>query len=73
VLKCLGIGMRDGIALSDIKILQIEGGKPIIKVQGEVKRLSKIMGVKSWHISISHSINHSFAFVIAEGNNSDFI
>lgn len=67
VLKCLGTGMQDGISLTDIRILQLENGKPIINVQGEVKKISNYLGIESWHISISHSTNYSFAFVIAEG------
>lgn len=67
VLKCLGTGMQDGISLTDIQILQLEGGKPIIKLQGEVKKISNDIGIESWHISISHSTNCSFAFVVAEG------
>ena len=40
VLKCLGTGMQDGISLTDVQILQRESGKPIIEVQGEVKKIS---------------------------------
>ncbi len=71
VLKCLGTGMQDGISLTDVQILQRESGKPIIEVQGEVKKISNHLGIESWHISISHCSDYSFAFVVAEGSKTN--
>ncbi len=68
VLKCLGTGMQDGISLTDIQILQFENGKPKMELEGEVKDVSCRMGISLWHISITHSMNYSLAFVIAEGD-----
>lgn len=67
VLKCLSIGMKDGISLTDIEILQSNDGKPSINLLGNILLLSKEIGVKKWHISITHSSNFSQSFVIAEG------
>lgn len=66
VLKCLGTGMKDGIALTDIEILQTDIGQPIVYVMGEVESIANKMGVNNWHISISHTESLSYAFVIAE-------
>ena len=60
--------MRDGIALTDIQILQTENGKPVVQIQGEVERIAQDLGVSSWHISISHTDSNSTAFVVAEGD-----
>lgn len=68
VLKCLGTGMRDGIVLTDIQILQTNAGQPYIQVEGEVKNIAEQMGVVGWHVTISHTSGTSVAFVIAEGN-----
>jgi holo-[acyl-carrier protein] synthase len=67
VLKCLGTGMQDGIALTDIQILKNEAGKPILEIDGEVKTIADRLGIRSWHICITHSNNYSFGFAIAEG------
>lgn len=67
ILKCLSTGMEDGISLTDIEILQTEIGKPFIILSGKLQQLSKDLGVKKWHISITHSPTFSQAFVIAEG------
>lgn len=66
ILKCLGAGMQDGIALTDIQILQSPEGKPVVELFGEVKQISDKMGICFWHISITHSTSYSLAFVTAE-------
>ncbi|QXV63982.1 holo-ACP synthase [Mucilaginibacter sp. 21P] len=66
ILKCLGTGMRDGIALTQLEILQTTAGQPVVLLEAEVKSIASEMGINKWHISISHSDHSSFAFVIAE-------
>ncbi len=66
LLKCLGTGMRDGIALTDIQVLQTNAGKPYIEIEGEVKIIAEQMGIIYWHVSITHTDNCSMAFVVAE-------
>lgn len=66
VVKCLGTGMRDGISLTDIKILQTERGAPYIKLEAEVQKIAEEMGITIWHLSITHSDNNSIAFAVAE-------
>jgi len=66
VLKCLGIGMEDGISLKDIETLRLKNGLPRIELFGEVKKISDSLGINSWHVSITHSKNCSIAYVIAE-------
>lgn len=68
VLKCLGIGMQDGISLTDIKIVQSSKGKPVVKLSGEVKRIANVLKISTWHISITHSSTSSIAFAIAENS-----
>ncbi len=66
VLKCLKTGMQDGLSLTDIQTIKSENGQPILKLSGEVKKISDKLGINSWHISISHSEHFSTAYVIAE-------
>ncbi len=66
VLKCLSKGMEDGISLTDIEILQLIDGAPFVSLSGNTMELSKTMGIRKWHVTISHSLNFSHAFVIAE-------
>lgn len=71
VLKCLGSGMQDGLSLRDIQIAKSSEGKPTLELFGGVRVISDSAGINSWHLSISHSKNHSIAFVIAENTNSN--
>jgi|SRR6266487_5422176 len=66
ILKCIGTGIQDGIALPEIQILQSENGKPIIELHGKAKEISDTMEISLWHISITHSEEYSIAFAIAE-------
>lgn len=66
VLKSLGTGMEDGLSLTCIQIFQMGNGKPIVTLDGEVKKLSDKMQINKWHISISHTTDYSYAVVIAE-------
>ena len=67
VLKCLGTGMTDGLSMTDIQILNNETGAPVVQVFGGVKEAADKIGVRSWHISLTHSTDYSVAFVLAEG------
>lgn len=66
VLKCLGTGMEDGIALKDIEIIKTNTGALQIILKGEVKKIANKKNITNWHISISHSRDFSVANVIAE-------
>jgi holo-[acyl-carrier protein] synthase len=66
ILKSIGTGMLDGISLTEIEILRSKLGKPKIKLNGELKKISERLHVKKWHLSITHSTSYSIAFAIAE-------
>ena len=68
VVKCLGTGMEDGISLTNIQILQTIEGTPQIVITGPETEMIKRKGIKSWHVSISHTNGFSMAVVIAEGS-----
>ncbi|XOV93445.1 MAG: holo-ACP synthase [Bacteroidota bacterium] len=68
VVKCLGTGMEDGISLTNIQIHETIEGAPQIVITGPETEMIKRKGIKSWHVSISHTNGYSMALVIAEGN-----
>jgi holo-[acyl-carrier protein] synthase len=67
VLKCLGVGMEEGLALTEIQTLNDKNGKPQVELTGEVKRLADEKNIQTWHVSITHTQTSSLAFIIAEG------
>lgn len=66
VLKSIGTGIEDGISFKEIEILRDDSGRPVIKVVGNLKRITDHLKITSWHISISHTETSSIAYVIAE-------
>lgn len=70
VLKCLGTGIIDGISLREIETLKDKRNRPIIVLNGRVKKMAIEKKISHWHVSISHTDLHSIALVIAENNNS---
>lgn len=40
VLKCLGVGTEEGLALTEIQTLDDKNGKPQVELTGEVKKLA---------------------------------
>lgn len=66
VLKCLGIGMEDGLSLREIQTLKSINGRPELQLFGVARKISEKLGIDYWHVSITHSKNCSMAYVIAE-------
>jgi holo-[acyl-carrier protein] synthase len=64
VLKVLGTGWRGGISWTDIDITKNPSGQPGIHLTGECARIAKEMGIKRWHLSISHIETHATASAI---------
>ncbi|SDL84607.1 holo-ACP synthase [Halarsenatibacter silvermanii] len=42
-------------------------GIPKLKLRGETENLEKRLGIKNWHLSLSHEREYAAASVIAEG------
>ena len=65
--KALGQGMSSGISWRDIEVVHDETGKPEVRLTGAVGKLAEKMGVRTVHLSLSHTDTHSVAFAVAEG------
>ena len=66
ILKALGTGWRDGLAFSDIEIINGELGKPQVYLQGEAKKICGRHQIKQISISLSHIEKFALAFAILE-------
>lgn len=67
VLKALGCGLSD-IPMSCIEVLRAPSGQPIARLKDAAKEKAESMGVKTIHISISHSARYAVAQAIVEGD-----
>jgi holo-[acyl-carrier protein] synthase len=66
VLKALGTGWRGQIAWTDIDILREASGRPRVVLGGECGRIAERLGIRCWHISISHAGDYAMASTVAE-------
>lgn len=67
VLKALGTGWVTGISWKDIEVSTAANGAPSIIVHGQVERISRDKGVKSFLLSLTHSSGYALASVVAVG------
>jgi holo-[acyl-carrier protein] synthase len=67
VLKALGIGLGDGVAFSDVEIIQKNFGPPEVALHGGAAAVAADRGVVSWFLSISHESGMAVASAIACG------
>jgi holo-[acyl-carrier protein] synthase len=65
--KALGKGLSEGMTWTDVKVVNDEAGKPFIELRSRAREIADEMGVKTIHLSLSHTDVCSIAVVILEG------
>ena len=66
VAKALGTGIGD-VTWKDIEILGDEQHVPTLALYGAADQKAKELGLQNWSVSISHSMSHAMAVVVAAG------
>ncbi len=66
VAKALGCGIG-AVTWKDIEILGDDEHAPQLKLHGAAEQRAKELGLQSWSVSISHSVSHAVAVVVAAG------
>ena len=61
------LGAPGGMLWTDAEVYLEPTGQPRLRVSGTVEARARELGVKSWHISLSHDAGVASAVVIAEG------
>lgn len=61
------LGAPGGLLWSDAEVWVEESGQPRLRVSGTVAARAAELGVRSWHVSLSHDAGVASAVVIAEG------
>jgi holo-[acyl-carrier protein] synthase len=67
VLKALGTGWRNGIAWTDIDVRRAPSGQPVLRLSGRCAELADELGIRAWHVSMSHTEAYATASAIAWG------
>ena len=68
LVKAMGSGAP--VSLTDIEVMNMESGKPLIKVDGKLKEIFDDKSIKKAHLSLSHVHDYGVACVILECNSS---
>jgi len=68
VVKALGTGFSQGIALHQIEITRRSTGAPEVNLKGRALARATELGVSTWSISLSDDGDYALAFVAAEGS-----
>jgi holo-[acyl-carrier protein] synthase len=61
------LGAPGGLHWTDAEVVQADSGQPSLTVRGTVAARAESMGVRGWHLSLSHDAGIASAVVIAEG------
>lgn len=65
--KALGTGLRDGITINEIEVVNDELGKPCIHLLGKTAEILLNKSIKTVHVSLSHVKDMAMATVVLEG------
>ena len=66
VAKALGTGIGE-VGWKEIEILGDEENAPTLKLAGAAMERAHQLGLTNWSVSISHSMSHAVALVVAVG------
>lgn len=61
------LGAPRGLGHLEAEVLRDALGKPELRLTGRVAEVAYELGVKRWHLSLSHDAGVAVAYVIAEG------
>ncbi|MET8142922.1 holo-ACP synthase [Sphaerisporangium sp. NPDC005288] len=61
------LGAPPGLGHREAEITVAEHGRPVLGVSGRVAEVAARLGVRRWHVSLSHDGGLAIAYVIAEG------
>ena len=66
-MKALGTGWSRGVRWVDVEDVRARGGRPILELKGEARKVADRLGVKNIALSMTHTVEQAIAQVIFEG------
>jgi holo-[acyl-carrier protein] synthase len=61
------LGAPAGLQWTDAEVRTEPSGRPVLEIRGTVAACAAELGVRTWHLSLSHDAGVASAVVIAEG------
>ncbi|HEY8530703.1 MAG TPA: holo-ACP synthase [Limnochorda sp.] len=66
VMKALGTG-RYGVSWREIEVVRTSAGRPGLVLSGRTLAVARFLGVREWHLSLTHGREQAIAFAVALG------
>lgn len=66
VIKCLGTGWAAGTGFRQIEVQRQVSGQPTVSLDGAAAATAAALGIRRWHLSLTHTQTVATAFVVAE-------
>ena len=60
------LGAPGGLAWHDVEVVNEESGRPRLDVRGTVAAAAEALGVRTWHLTLTHDAGVAVAMVVAE-------
>jgi holo-[acyl-carrier protein] synthase len=60
------LGAPAGLRWADVEVGHDQAGRPVLAVRGTVADAARRLGVRRWHVSLTHDGGVSVAVVVAE-------
>ena len=60
------IGSAGSVSLTDIEVINVDTGKPFLKINGRIKDFFKEKSISKAHLSLSHEHEYGVACVVLE-------
>jgi holo-[acyl-carrier protein] synthase len=60
------LGAPIGLAWQDAEVVTDDSGRPRLEIRGSVAEAADRLGVRTWHVSLSHDAGIASAVVLAE-------
>jgi holo-[acyl-carrier protein] synthase len=65
-LKALGTGWSGGITWKDLEVTNLSSGRPTLALHGVARDVAGRLGVKTIHLSLTHTSAEAMAWVVLE-------
>lgn len=65
VMKLVGSGWRDGVAWTDVEVVNDAWGRPVVNLSGRLRELADQRGIEQITLSITHTDRFAIASAVA--------
>lgn len=66
-LKALGTGWAQGLGFRQVEVVRDTAGRPTLRLEGAAAARAALLGVRGFHVSLTHDRGIAAAVVVLEG------